>query len=284
MVRIRVEISFGTKVSRRPIGLLSQENLENRFNGGKQMTEEISGAPSACSSWESINWVFVEQQVNRLQMRIAKAVKEILAAGVKYTFKRLELCAVKMARTVLRGAGGGNVTGLLDKRMISFILFVVLNDSLVSMNTLTNTDNSGVTYTCETTTDLDNRKETEKKDVTLLILDGFIKPENLNKISRFYPNTREISLLRAIIPGNDTIGFWSIFFETIASLHVKRIDFACQNICSLDRLPQSVEAIDLTGTPLVCLGRLAIPFDRTNVKVIINRRADWTTPARLKVW
>ena len=55
MVRIRVGTSLGAKASRRPIGLLSRENLENRFYEGKQMTEEISGAPSACSRWESIN-------------------------------------------------------------------------------------------------------------------------------------------------------------------------------------------------------------------------------------
>ena len=47
------------------------------------MTEEISGAPSACNSWESINWVAVEQQVNRLQMRIAKAAKEGRQGRVK---------------------------------------------------------------------------------------------------------------------------------------------------------------------------------------------------------
>jgi RNA-directed DNA polymerase len=77
MVWIRVATSLGAKASKRPIGLLSQENLENRLYEGKQMTEGISGAPLACSSsWESINWAAIEQQVNRLQMRIAKAVKE----------------------------------------------------------------------------------------------------------------------------------------------------------------------------------------------------------------
>lgn len=47
---------------------------------GKQMTVEINsktGAPSALfESWKSINWNHVEEEVKRLQMRIAKATKE----------------------------------------------------------------------------------------------------------------------------------------------------------------------------------------------------------------
>jgi RNA-directed DNA polymerase len=43
-----------------------------------------AGASSACSlSWDSINWTVVKQQVNRLQMRIAKAEREGKQGKVK---------------------------------------------------------------------------------------------------------------------------------------------------------------------------------------------------------
>jgi RNA-directed DNA polymerase len=40
------------------------------------MTGLKTGAPSACSKWEAINWQPMEAQVKRLQMRIAKATRE----------------------------------------------------------------------------------------------------------------------------------------------------------------------------------------------------------------
>jgi RNA-directed DNA polymerase len=57
----------------------SQESLENRKNGGKQMTvmaEPFTGAPTALSEWDSIDWKTAKAEVLRLQMRIAKAVRE----------------------------------------------------------------------------------------------------------------------------------------------------------------------------------------------------------------
>ena len=73
-------MSSGTKVSPRPTGLSSQENLENRIYEEKQMTttaKPLVGAPSAClESWDAIDWCKVKKQVKRLQMRIAKAVRE----------------------------------------------------------------------------------------------------------------------------------------------------------------------------------------------------------------
>lgn len=39
-------------------------------------TGRRSGATSASAKWQSINWLAVEQQVSRLQMRIAKAMRE----------------------------------------------------------------------------------------------------------------------------------------------------------------------------------------------------------------
>lgn len=69
-----------TKVSLRPTGLSSQENLENRNYEEKQMTatlQPLTGASSTCSdSWDAIDWQKVNRQVKRLQMRIAKAVRE----------------------------------------------------------------------------------------------------------------------------------------------------------------------------------------------------------------
>jgi len=56
-----------------------QENLENRLNEGKQMTEMVlssSGAPATGLIWNDINWNQIKYQVNRLQMRIAKAFRE----------------------------------------------------------------------------------------------------------------------------------------------------------------------------------------------------------------
>jgi RNA-directed DNA polymerase len=70
----------GTKVSPRPTGLSSQENLENRIYKEKQMTttaKPLLGASSTCfNSWDAIDWRKVEKQVRRLQMRIAKAIRE----------------------------------------------------------------------------------------------------------------------------------------------------------------------------------------------------------------
>lgn len=77
---IRVSTSPDTKVCPRPTGLLSRENLENRFYGGKQMTalaKPLAGAPSTSNlKWDAIEWTSVKVQVNRLQMRIAKAIRE----------------------------------------------------------------------------------------------------------------------------------------------------------------------------------------------------------------
>lgn len=71
---------LGTKVSPHSAGLLLQENLENRDYEGTQMAVLITsktGASSACEHlWDAIDWQTVNQQVYRLQMRIAKAIRE----------------------------------------------------------------------------------------------------------------------------------------------------------------------------------------------------------------
>lgn len=76
MVRIRVLMSPVTKVCPRPTGLESQDSLENRIHEEKQMTAIKAGASSACQSWNNIDPDAMQQQVTRLQMRIAKAIKE----------------------------------------------------------------------------------------------------------------------------------------------------------------------------------------------------------------
>jgi RNA-directed DNA polymerase len=84
----------GTKVSLRPTGLSSQDNLENHQHEEKQMTTAVKelrtqpliGASSTCSasdSWDVIDWQKTEKQVWRLQMRIAKAVREGKPGKVK---------------------------------------------------------------------------------------------------------------------------------------------------------------------------------------------------------
>ena len=63
------------KVCPRPTGPLLREKLENHLNKGKQMTA-IAGAPlTKITHWKVIDWKIVEDQVKRLQLRIAKAIK-----------------------------------------------------------------------------------------------------------------------------------------------------------------------------------------------------------------
>jgi RNA-directed DNA polymerase len=80
MGRIGVETSLHAKAGRRPTGLSLQKNLENRKNEEKQMTAiqlVLTGASSASyQNWLTINWERVIKEVQRLQMRIAKAVRE----------------------------------------------------------------------------------------------------------------------------------------------------------------------------------------------------------------
>ena len=80
MARIRVSRSPGTKVRPRPTGLSWQESLTNRLYEERQMTTRtasVLGASSASGTpWDAINWRPMERQVRRLQMRIAKAVRE----------------------------------------------------------------------------------------------------------------------------------------------------------------------------------------------------------------
>ena len=69
-----------TKVCLRSTGLSLQDYLENHRYEEKQMTTmnySLNGASSACQiNWSLVCWTKVEKQVRRLQVRIAKAVRE----------------------------------------------------------------------------------------------------------------------------------------------------------------------------------------------------------------
>ena len=67
----------GTKVSPLPAGLPLQDSLRNFIRGETQMiiSPEISASPYG-KQWKSINWKSVEVTVLKLQMRIAKAIRE----------------------------------------------------------------------------------------------------------------------------------------------------------------------------------------------------------------
>ncbi len=75
--RIRVSRLPGTKVSPRLTGASLRENLENRYYGERQLTVAIvtGASPTQWEDWDSIDWTEVYHRVNRLQVRIAKAVK-----------------------------------------------------------------------------------------------------------------------------------------------------------------------------------------------------------------
>ncbi len=73
------------KACRRPTGHLLREKLKNLLNEEKQMTaNRLPGASSTkVKSWNAINWQTVKTHVRRLQLRIAKAVRERRFGKVK---------------------------------------------------------------------------------------------------------------------------------------------------------------------------------------------------------
>jgi len=70
--------------------------MELILNEEKQMSEKLvkqsSGASSAGAKWDAINWQTIKTQVNRLQMRIAKATRERRWGKVK-ALQRLLTCS-----------------------------------------------------------------------------------------------------------------------------------------------------------------------------------------------
>ncbi len=82
--------------------------------------EQASAASHSERSWTAAERQQAEVHVRRLQARIVKAVqglapsKPSTAASRRGRSSGLEPCAGKLARTVLRGRGGGNVSPLPD--------------------------------------------------------------------------------------------------------------------------------------------------------------------------
>ena len=64
--------------------------------------------------WQSIDWNAARREVRRLQMRIAKAVRETNSRATPQgsPFEMLEPYEGKLSRTVLRGERGGNAPDL----------------------------------------------------------------------------------------------------------------------------------------------------------------------------
>jgi RNA-directed DNA polymerase len=82
MTGIRAAASPGAKASPLPLGHSWRESFEQPLHEEKQMTAkgtEVSGAGASspeAQMWEQANWPQIEAEVKRLQMRIAKAVRE----------------------------------------------------------------------------------------------------------------------------------------------------------------------------------------------------------------
>jgi len=67
----------GERARKRPTGISLRENLSEPLKKRKQMTAQEAGAlRDDAAKWNSIDWKETRRQVRRLQMRIAKAVKE----------------------------------------------------------------------------------------------------------------------------------------------------------------------------------------------------------------
>ena len=126
MARIRVSMLSDTKVCPLLTGLTSRENLSNRFYEEKQMTTtrlamtELIGASSAYANWDAIPWKSISKHVQRLQMRIAKAVREQRWGKVKalqWLFTHAYSAKCLAVRRVVQNAGKktAGVDGVLWK-------------------------------------------------------------------------------------------------------------------------------------------------------------------------
>src|SRR6202790_5132638 len=82
MVEIRAGTSLDAKAGRLPRGQSWRENLDEPLHEEMQMSVTdtkvtVAGASSAAADmWEQSNWFDIDAEVRRLQMRIAKAVRE----------------------------------------------------------------------------------------------------------------------------------------------------------------------------------------------------------------
>jgi len=66
----------GPKGSPRPAGVPSRESLENRLDEGRRREAVKTACAPSDLSWSAVDWRSVNEQVWRLQVRIAKAVRK----------------------------------------------------------------------------------------------------------------------------------------------------------------------------------------------------------------
>jgi hypothetical protein len=101
MGRIRVAASPGTKVSPRPTGASLRERMENTLNGESKWEMEVVRppvcAPPPLAGPELVPAMLVSQRMSSCRDN---------RVGLGSAFEVLEPYAGKLARTVLRGAGG----------------------------------------------------------------------------------------------------------------------------------------------------------------------------------
>jgi len=73
----------------------------------RQMTAKAGAISHGAMNWHAIEWGKVHCEVRRLQARIVKVTQDLLGNRVLLckAFERLEPCAGRLARTVLRGEG-----------------------------------------------------------------------------------------------------------------------------------------------------------------------------------
>jgi len=102
MKRIRVEIHSARKRADFGVGLFGREQMTNPLQEGKQVWAVVTLA-SAPSTVPGVD----------IMVSIVQAVV-VAAAFCQRAFERLEPCAVKVARTVLRRRSGSNVALLSD--------------------------------------------------------------------------------------------------------------------------------------------------------------------------
>ena len=97
------------------MAMQKQEFVEKGAATDRQRSAVAAGASlREPVDWHSMNWNKAHRNVRRLQARIVKAMKYQSRVRQNGRLQRLERCAVKVARTVLRGLGGSNAPWLPD--------------------------------------------------------------------------------------------------------------------------------------------------------------------------
>ena len=98
------------------------------------MTAEVilAGASSSSTSWESINWALIEKHVHRLQMRIAKAIKDKRygkAKSLQWILTHSKSAKLLAVKRVVNNQGGKTAG-------VDGILWLSNKEKLAATNTL----------------------------------------------------------------------------------------------------------------------------------------------------